>query len=169
MSDRHPNIVNITDVPTDEQTNGKFALKHASIGRAVGARQIGCGLIELAPGKTAWPMHWHSANEESIYILSGTGTARIGDATVAVGAGDYIAFPVGPANAHQTTNTGTEPLRYLCFSTANPVEVVGYPDSQKLGAIASERKPDGTVTTVVRALFFDKDQVGYWDGEDGAK
>jgi uncharacterized cupin superfamily protein len=163
---RHPNVVNVEDVPQTEQANGKFALKHRALGRAAGARAIGCGMIELAPGKTAWPMHYHHANEESIYVLSGSGTARIGDASVAIRAGDYIAFPTGPAHAHQTTNTGSEPLIYLCFSTQNLVEVVGYPDSKKHGFAAGE--PDGSLVSLVRQLHFDSAQVGYFDGESDA-
>jgi hypothetical protein len=35
---RHPNVVNVEDVPQTEQANGKFALKHRALGRAAGAR-----------------------------------------------------------------------------------------------------------------------------------
>ena len=95
MSDtrRHPHVVNIEEVQPTEQAQGKFVLKHRALGRAAGAKAIGCGVVEIPPGKTAWPFHYHHANEESIYVLSGTGTARIGDAKVEIRAGDYIAFP----------------------------------------------------------------------------
>src|SRR2546427_13010010 len=69
--------------------------------------------------------------------LEGEGSARIGDATVRLRAGDYVTFPTGPESAHILTNTGAGPLRYLCFSTLPTTEVVGYPDSKKIGAMAA--------------------------------
>jgi uncharacterized cupin superfamily protein len=162
---RHPHVVNFEEVQPTESTNGRFAYTHRALARAAGGRQIGCGMVELAPGKTAWPHHWHGANEEAIYVVSGTGTARIGDARVPIRAGDYLAFPTGPGTAHSTTNTGSEPLIYLAFSTMLTTEVVGYPDSKKLGASSVEVTADGTRKPVARALFKEDSQVGYFDGE----
>ena len=162
---RHPNVVNVDEVPPQSQANGKFVLEHRALGRAAGARGLGCGMITLPPGRTAWPHHYHCANEESIYVLSGTGTARIGDAKVELRAGDYVAFPPGPAHAHQTTNTGTEPLVYLCFSTMITTEAVGYPDSNKLAMSSWTRGDDGAPKPILRAIFRAQDQVDYWDGE----
>jgi uncharacterized cupin superfamily protein len=162
---RHPNVVNIEEVAPTSQSNGKFVLEHRALGRAVSAKQLGCGMITIPPGKTAWPNHYHCANEESMYVLSGTGTARIGDAKVEIRAGDYIAFPTGKAHAHSTTNTGTEPLVYLCFSTMITTEVVGYPDSKKLAMSSWAFGEDGAPKPIVRAIYREKDQVGYFDGE----
>jgi len=71
-------------------------------------------------------------------VFRGEGTLRIGADSVAVRAGDWIAFPVGPENAHQLINTGSTPLKYLAFSAAFAVgDVVGYPDSKKVAAMAA--------------------------------
>ncbi|HTE54836.1 MAG TPA: hypothetical protein VK698_28475, partial [Kofleriaceae bacterium] len=94
------------------------------------------------------------------------GTARIGDASVEIRAGDYLAFPAGNAAAHQTTNTGTGPLRYLCFSTLIATDVIGYPDSGKIGVRHSVVAPDGTRRRLLRTNFRDGTGVDYWDGED---
>jgi len=99
--------------------------------------------------------------------LEGEGSARIGDATVRLRAGDYVTFPTGPESAHILTNTGAGPLRYLCFSTLPTTEVVGYPDSRKIGAMAaasSEATMSGQ--TWVRHLSFESTAAGYFDGED---
>ena len=163
---RHPHVANIDEVATIDEPHGRFAPRERYLAEAAGGNQLGCSFVELAPGKAAWPYHYHCANEEAIYVLEGTGTARIGDARVAIRAGDYVALPAGPAMAHQTINTGTVPLRYLCFSTRIATELVGYPDSGKLGARHYERLPDGSTRTVVRANFRDGDDVDYWTGED---
>jgi uncharacterized cupin superfamily protein len=158
---RHPNVVNVAELAAGGfQKGGRFALSNRPLGRATGARGIGCSLYEVPPGKTAFPNHYHCANEESIYVLDGTGTLRIGAQRVEVGPGDYATFPVGPAHSHQLLNTGDSPLRYLCFSTLEPTEVVGYPDSGKIGAMSyAGGEP------VVRIVVRESSQVDYYDGE----
>ena len=97
--------------------------------------------------------------------MSGTGTARIGDARVPVRAGDWIAYPVGPAHAHEMINDGDVPLVYLCISTAHRCEIVGYPDSKKVGFIARETRDKMWHRQVVRA----GETLDYWDGEPDAQ
>lgn len=159
---RHPNVVNIAELPFGGFEKGdRFALANKVLGRATGARGIGCSYYEVPPGKTAFPNHYHCANEESIYVLEGTGSLRIGPGDVQVGPGDYATFPVGPSHTHQLLNTGTAPLRYLCFSTLLPTEVVGYPDSKKIGAM-------GYTTTgeaIVRLMVREESAVDYYDRE----
>jgi uncharacterized cupin superfamily protein len=159
---RHPNVVNIAELqPQGFSRGGRFALQNRPLGRATGARGIGCSLYEVPPGRTAFPHHFHCANEESLYILAGTGTLRIGPEQVPVRAGDYATFPVGPAQAHQLINTGTDTLRYLCFSTLLSTEVVGYPDSGKTAAMAYGAGDQPWV----RAIFRNDSAVDYYDGE----
>ena len=78
--------------------------------------------MEVEPGKTAFPFHFHSAIEEALYILEGKGTLRVGADKVEVRAGDYVGLPPGPEYTHALTNTGTGALRYLTMSgPATPV------------------------------------------------
>ena len=159
---RHPNVANITELKAGGFDKGnRFALSNKVLGRATGARGIGCSFYEVPPGKTAFPSHYHCANEESIYVLEGKGTLRIGADEVQVGPGDYATFPVGPAHAHQLRNTGEEPLRYLCFSTMLPTEVVGYPDSRKIGAMGFGAGGE----QIVRIMVREESHVDYYDRE----
>jgi uncharacterized cupin superfamily protein len=161
---RHPNVVNVSEVESSSHEKGvRFSCLGRHLGYFSGGKGIGCSWYEVPPGKVAWPYHYHTANEESLYVLEGTGTLRIGKEEVAVGPGDYASFPVGPDHAHQLINTGTTPLRYLCFSTMLPVEVVGYPDSDKIGAAAWKTDMSGAVVRAMRKRA-DGD-VDYWDGE----
>jgi uncharacterized cupin superfamily protein len=160
---RHPNVVNVDEVePTTREKGSRFAHTDRHLGYHSGGRGIGCSLYEVPPGKIAWPYHYHTANEESLYVLEGTGTMRIGKAEVPVRAGDYVSFPVGPDHAHQLINTGDAPLRYLCFSTMHLVEVVGYPDSDKIGASAWKSDMSGPV---VRIMVKGDVSVDYYEGE----
>jgi uncharacterized cupin superfamily protein len=160
---RHSNIVNVNDIEAGAGISAgtKIGYHGKRLGHTAGSQGLGCSWLELAPGKAAFPFHFHCANEEAIYVLEGAGTVRIGEERVPIRAGDYIAFPPGPAHAHQMINTSDAPLRYLCFSTMIRTEVAVYPDSQKVGAMAIGA--DGTLW--VRQLHHESSQKGYFDGE----
>lgn len=65
----------------------------------------------LPPGG-ATVLHYHVQAEEIYFILSGSGSMRVGAETQQIGPGDAIAIPRGVL--HQLVNTGAEPLRLLC-------------------------------------------------------
>src|SRR5215471_16938342 len=134
---RHPQVINLIEAsPRSISGGSRFGATAKNLSGPTGARGIGCSWYEVPPGRSAFPRHFHCANEESMFVLEGEGTVRIGDATVPLRANDYVTFPVGPEHAHVVTNTGGAPLRYLSFSTLATAEVVGYPDSKKIGAMA---------------------------------
>jgi uncharacterized cupin superfamily protein len=162
-SRRHPCVVNLSELPAKSNAHGeRFAASTRWLTPTVGASGIGCSWYEVPPGKTAFPLHYHCANEEAAFILEGEGTLRLGEERIAVRAGDYLAFPTGPEHAHQLLNTGATPLRYLAFSTLHLAEVVGYPDSGKIAAAA--RPAPGSPFTL-RAIFKQGTEVDYYDGE----
>lgn len=164
MERRHPLVANADEVPaTEGPVVGTYRSTMVPLGRATGGKKLGCSFYEVPAGAAAFPYHWHSANEEAIIVLSGTGTIRLGDAEVQLRAGDYVAMPTGPQHSHQVRNTGTEPLRYYCVSTKLDPEVVGYPDSRKLGV--AYYGADGNIT---RSLFFEEETRGYFDRDPGA-
>ena len=134
------------------------------LGKAAGGRKLGCMMHELPPGKRAWPYHYHLANEEAIYVLAGQGTLRLPSGEVSIAAGDYLAFPIGEAFAHQITNTGSEPLRYLAVSTMVEPDIACFPDSGKLGLFAGQA-PGGPADG--RTLFRTGrlQDTEYWDEE----
>ena len=82
-------------------------------------------------------------------------------------AGDYASFPIGPTHAHQVRNTGQAPLRYLGLSTLSTGEVVGYPDSKKIGASGAPSSPAAMRGEFwVRMLVKEGENAGYYEGED---
>jgi len=159
-------VIHSDDLPWEEGGHGDlFAHRRRRLGRESGGLQLGCSMIELDPGKTAWPFHYHRANEEALYLLAGEATLRLGSERVRVRAGDYVALPAGPDDVHQLTNTGTEPVRYLVISTTVTPDVCVYPDSGKVGVVGALDDAEGRPQRVVT---FPRDaEVGYWDGEGG--
>jgi uncharacterized cupin superfamily protein len=163
---RKPSVVNVNDIEWGEQSHGhRFGHRRKQLGSAAGAERLGCSLYEIPPGRRAWPYHYHLANEEAIYVLEGSGTLRMGGEQVEISCGDYVALPVGPACAHQVTNTSDAPLRYLCLSTMVEPDVLVYPDSNKVGLFAGAA-PGGARDKRTLQKYLSADaEVGYYDGE----
>jgi uncharacterized cupin superfamily protein len=160
---RHPNVANLSEVqPRTVSQGSRFAFTTRWFTRATGAKGLGCSWFEVPPGKTAFPKHFHCANEEGAYILEGEGTLQLGSQRIPIRAGDYVTFPIGPDAAHQIVNTGTAPLRYLALSTLVPTEVVGYPDSRKVGVAATSRFGEAPW---MRGIFRQDSTVDYYEGE----
>lgn len=163
----HPHLVHEDALAWLEVTQGpKVSYRRKQLGAAAQGRKLGCSLMELPPGKHAYPHHYHLANEEAYYILSGTGRLRLGNETVPVKAGDYVALVSGAEGAHQLINDGAETLRYLAFSTMVEPDIAVYPDSKKValfaGAAPGGDKAARTLSTVLPLSA----EVDYWSGEE---
>jgi len=164
---RHPHVVNQDEVAPDVMRRGRMQLTMRRLGTAAGSVALGARLHELEPGTRSFPRHWHCANEEAVYVLSGRGTAILGDDRIAVRAGDWIALPAGRADlAHYMDNDGDERLVYLVMSTMVATEVVVYPDSNKVGVAGADVAQ--TPPAQRFGLWHLGTGVDYFDGEPEA-
>jgi uncharacterized cupin superfamily protein len=160
-------ILNLDEAEFRDNAHGDgFQAKLARIGPKIGAKNLGCTLTVVPPGKRAFPFHVHHVNEELFFVLSGSGELRFGGEVYSVRAGDVIASPPGgPEVAHQLINSGTEELRYLAISTNTQPEVVEYPDSAKF-AVLSGLPPSGDYRQARVAYIGRKENsLDYWYGE----
>lgn len=166
MSDAASRVLRTDKAPVVAGRQGEYFEYALSIlGQTLGAKAIGVNVTRVPPGKAAFPLHHHRANEEHFFVLSGRGTLRVGADTTPVQAHDYIFNPPGDAGeAHQLVNTGDDDLVYLAFSTTQMPEVVGYPDSGKTGV----RINSGTEPASRFLVRDDGPRAQYYDGEDGA-
>jgi uncharacterized cupin superfamily protein len=143
----------------------RFGSRSGAVGARIGAKLLGYNITAVPPGKRAFPLHNHHANEEMFFILQGSGELRFGDERYSIRAGDFIANPPGgPESAHQIINTGGDELRYLAVSTMIYPEAVEYPDSKKVGTMSRQLQPDGSMR-VLRQIGRADDSVSYWEGE----
>jgi uncharacterized cupin superfamily protein len=165
---RHPNVVHIDHVPSDEEAHGRFAFTRRKLWLEAAGRQLACSWYEVPPGKQAVPHHFHSAFEEAIFVLEGKGAARIGDERLPIAAGDYIAYPAGPATAHSIINTSDAPLRYLRLSTLHTMDIVVYPDSNKISFAAGldPTRAQSEQSPWVMKIVKDQPSVDYYEDED---
>lgn len=112
------------------------AARHAALAPALGLSRLGARRVCVPPGKAAWPLHAHLANEEFYLILSGRGRYTLGDREHEVGPGDCLGAPAGPGHAHRLFNCGSEDLEYLVVSTMNEPDVTLYPERGCFGVFA---------------------------------
>ena len=156
--------INLKDIPeySWDSPKGKFGGAGRGISEALGREPFSTDLklrhpfdvemIRIAPGRTPYPYHSHSAQWEFYHVLAGKGIARHKEGTTAIGAGDAFIFQ--PDEPHQFTNNGTEDL-VLFVVADNPVgESCHYPDSKKWLVRSPER----------RLLW--SDALDYYDGEE---
>lgn len=120
------------------------------------AQQCSISVYEIPPGKSAYPYHYHTKNEEAFYIISGKGILKTPSGDKDVSAGDFLFFPANEKGAHKLANTSEiEMLIYLDFDTHNEIDVAFYPDSGKIGVWGKN----------INKLFKINQQVEYYEGE----
>ena len=94
--------------------SGRKSLEIASGER--GTQNVTLRLVEIPvarPGDKPRGPHRHDGFEECIHVLSGEGCTEAESGKFALQAGDTVVIP--PGEMHVTRNTGTVPLRLLCF------------------------------------------------------
>jgi uncharacterized cupin superfamily protein len=101
-----------------------------SLGDEAGLTSIGFHIVDVEPGRDSTELHSHHHEEECVYILEGEATATIGERTIAVEAGDFIAYPAG-GEPHKLTNTGDRTLRCIVVGQRLAHDVVDYPGQRK--------------------------------------
>lgn len=90
------------------------------LGDALGLTRIGVNLTCLPPGKASSMRHWHTQEDEFVYVLEGEQVLR---------AGMCAGFPAGSSDGHQLINRGTAPALYLEMSNRDPTDTGHYSDS----------------------------------------
>jgi uncharacterized cupin superfamily protein len=99
------------------------------LGDAVGLSQFGVNLVELPPGCWSAQRHWHTHEDEFVYVLHGelTLVTEIGEQVLR--AGMAAGFPAGTPDGHHLINHTDQPATYLEVGTRREdVDEVDYVD-----------------------------------------
>jgi uncharacterized cupin superfamily protein len=164
---RPKHVIHQDDLEWQEETSADRGSRffRKKLGAATSAERLGCSLMRIPARTPSWPRHYHTANEEAVYVLSGAGKLRMGEDDITIAAGDYVALPLGEAHAHRIVNDSDADLVFLCFSTMIEPDVVVYPDSRKLGVFVGAA-PGGRIEASSLKRFYPLDaDVDYWTGE----
>lgn len=100
-----------------------------ALGDAGGLSQFGVNRLTLPPGAWSSQRHWHSHEDEFLYVLSGEVTLVDDAGAKTLVAGDCAAFPAGAPNGHHLQNRGDAEAVVIEVGTRLPdVDATDYPD-----------------------------------------
>ena len=83
------------------------------LGDAGGLCDFGVNLMTLPPGGWSSQRHWHSHEDEFVYVLEGELTLVEDDGETLLRAGDCAAFPKNTGNGHHMKNLSSTVAVYL--------------------------------------------------------
>ena len=128
------------------------------IGDLAGLTKVGVHLVRLPPHSKSVANHWHTQDDEWIYVLEAgekgatlvrviTHPPEVGESREnevkeeTIRKGDFIAFPAAKAVGHHIA-TGDEGIVYLVSGTRAPVDVCSYPlEGKKLVVDRAGNRP----------------------------
>ena len=99
-----------------------------ALGDAGGLTQFGVNLTRLPPGAASAQRHWHEAEDELVFVVSGELTLIEEGGETLLRAGEAAAFKAGHADGHHLVNHSTEDAVVLEIGTRASEERGHYPD-----------------------------------------
>jgi uncharacterized cupin superfamily protein len=129
--------------PFDQIAKGRIRQR---LGDAGGITQFGVNLLQLSPGAASSQRHWHSGEDEFVYVVSGEVTLVTNRGEEVLRAGDCAAFPKGVADGHRLINKSAEPVVCLEIGTRSGQDVCTYSDIDMMidSKIGRYTRKDGT-------------------------
>jgi uncharacterized cupin superfamily protein len=122
------------------------------LGDAAGLTQYGVNLLRLPPGVWSSQRHWHTKQDEFVYVVSGEITLVTDEGAEILKAGDCAGFKAGEPNGHHLQNRSDAEALVLEIGTRNEGDSSPYSD------IDMVVPPDGKPV-----LYAHKDGTPYTD------
>jgi uncharacterized cupin superfamily protein len=111
-----------------------------ALGDAFGLTTIGVNLTTLGPGKESSMRHYHTREDELVFVLEGEVILVTDEGEQLLGPGTCAGFKAGSTNAHHLVNRSGKPVRYLEISNRDQEDAAFYPDVD----LAYGRNADGS-------------------------
>jgi uncharacterized cupin superfamily protein len=112
--------------PYDEPCRQRKRLR---LGDAAGLTQFGVNLLRVPPGVWSSQRHWHTAEDEFVYVLEGEVVLVTDGGEEVLRAGDCAGFKAGETNGHHLQNRTNADAMLLEIGTRDPGrDEVEYPD-----------------------------------------
>ncbi len=114
-----------------------------ALGDALGLANLGVNLVHLGPGDWSAPRHWHSHEDEFVYVLEGQLTLVTDEGEQILGPGMAAGFPAGVENGHHLINRGRAAASYLEVGDRKSDDVARYSDID----LVARSGPQGRIFT----------------------
>ena len=99
------------------------------LGDAAGLTRFGVNLVTLEPGVWSSQRHWHTHEDEFVYVLEGELVLVTDAGETPLRAGDCAGFRAGDANGHHLQNRSGRDAVLLDIGSRRPdADAVDYPD-----------------------------------------
>lgn len=101
-----------------------------SLGDLTGITGFGFNIVDVQLGFETTELHVHHYEDECIFVLSGTATARVGEKEFQISQGDFLGYRKLGA-PHSVKNTSNEVFRFIVVGERKENDVVDYPRLNK--------------------------------------
>jgi len=119
-----------------------------ALGDALGLGNFGVNLVRIPPGTASSQRHWHSHQDEFIYVLEGTLVLVTDGGEQTLTPGMAAGFPAGSGDGHQLVNRSAADAVYLEVGDRTEGDEVEYSDiDMRMCRIDGEKRyvhKDGT-------------------------
>jgi len=109
------------------------------LGDAGGLSDFGVNLMTLPPGGWSSQRHWHSHEDEFVYVLEGEVVLVEDEGESVLRAGDCAAFRKNSGNGHHLINKSSAPAVYLEVGSRNPADLTTCSDIDMKSASSDGR------------------------------
>jgi uncharacterized cupin superfamily protein len=120
-----PRVGSSYPTPYDEPCRDRLK---RTLGEALGLTKYGVNLVHMPPGAWSAQRHWHSHEDEFVYVLEGEVTLVTDDGEQVLGPGMAAGFPAGKADGHHLVNKTEATAAYLEVGDRSDDDEVVYPD-----------------------------------------
>jgi uncharacterized cupin superfamily protein len=109
------------DLPCNAQSSQRLA-------RSAGLTMFGVNLTVIEPGAWSSQRHWHTHEDEFVWIVEGELTLVTGAGEETLRAGDCAAFRRGDPDGHCLINKSGRPAKVLEIGNSDAQDLCVYPD-----------------------------------------
>ena len=98
------------------------------LGDACGLTRFGVNLVTLGPGGQSALRHWHTLEDEFVYVLTGEVVLVTNDGEQTLRPGMCAGYPGGKKDGHHFLNRSAAPATYLEIGDRTEGDNAFYPD-----------------------------------------
>ena len=109
------------------------------LGDHAGLTNFGVNITRIAPGGQSSARHWHSRQDEFVYVLQGEVVLETDTGEERLGVGMCAGFPAGARDGHQFVNRAGADALLLVIGDRTAGDEIGYSDIDMHGRLG----PDG--------------------------
>ena len=111
--------------PFNEPCDGQLCKRLA---RSQGLTRFGVNLTVIPPGCWSSQRHWHSHEDEFVWVVEGELTLVTNAGEEILRAGDCAAFKAGDPDGHHLVNKSARPAKVLEIGNSDPSDRCTYSD-----------------------------------------